>query len=646
MKKFEFSRYIKKFLPLIVIVCIVLTAVVNVFLKSSQSHIASTVIEFTNYEAESGLTPQGTELDINEIKASSIVSKVIYNLGLDENIYSIDSIISKIKTYEVLDEDEVIRKEALLDEGEEYEAEPTRFIVTFEASHDEGPDFARKVLDEIMNIYFSEYGEKYLNMSSTVNPLKGIDSAEYDYVEMMDIIDQGIYTALSTLDERSSSDYYFRSTDTGRTFNDLYSEFQYLQDIKVAELYGKIFEYQITKNKSVLLADYAERISQSRISNDAENNQINDILDIINDYVTKMRESGNTNISYEYILDEVYDNYKFDEEGKSVGALADHTVTYDELIYSWRDHTDTREHAIIQAAYHQYLIDTFNACKGTCGGTCGESGKTCSGVSNQYYDAAEEEVKEDISNLIEELGVLFDLSERTNNEYNEYLGAKNISTLSSVAVDDTINVGLYTAIAALFLLIVCCCGAILLGRIEDIISYVFYTDHLTGFANRNAFDSYLKKMDKEIFDDGVVCTTFAITNQVDINKKYGRDGGDEFLKMISGFIDDSYGKLDTFKVYNGNSQFFMVTNKTDYVTIEYIMKRIGVLIDEREKFKDIAIEYEVGMAETSYLGVHRIRPLLTKTLSNKEKYISAAAKPEKKRLTVKVSKRVLKTKDN
>lgn len=618
MKKFQLSRYIKKFLPFIIVLCVVLTAAVYFVLSSSQTYVASTVIHYDYDEAKSGQAPDGTALDVNEIKSSAIMTKVTASLGLDEGIYSIDSLLSRVNITEVIDEDEAARKQAVLDNGEQYTEEPTTYIVSFVAKKGEGMGFARRVLDEIINIYYSEFGEKYLNSSSTVNSLSDIYDESYDYIEMMDLIDDNISETLQALNRRSSGNLYFRATTTGLSFADLANEFYYLQDTEVAKLYSRIFGHQITKNKAVLVSDYTERISQNSISNISEDGKINDVLQIIDDYIVKMRESGNTNINHEYILDQVYEK----EYGSQNGA--DHTVTYDKLIYSWRDHTDTREYAVIQSAYYQYLINTFNECKGTCGGLCAYSGKTCAELSEAGYEDLRTAVYEDIKTLVDKLNKYHDLAEQTNAEYNEYLGAKYISTLSSVAVGESVDVKLYTAIAAVFFLLVCSFGATLLGRVNDIIEYMFYTDHLTGFANRVAFDNYLKSNDRKILDDGIVCVNFHILNQTSLNDVYGRDGGDGLIRFVAGIIKEAFGTLDAFYVYNGNSQFVIFVNRTDYITVEHIMKRVSLLLEQREKYTEADIEYTMGLAETSVNGIRKIRALLTKAMSKKEIRVAKA----------------------
>ena len=164
---------------------------------------------------------------------------------------------------------------------------------------------------------------------------------------------------------------------------------------------------------------------------------------------------------------------------------------------------------------------------------------------------------------------------------------------------------LYTAIAAVFFLIVCLFGGVLLGRINDIVEYLFFTDHLTGFANRIAFDNYLKSNDRKILDDGIVCMTFRVVNQAQLNETYGRDGGDGAIKFVAGLIKEAFGSLEAFCVYNGNAQFIVFTSRTDYITVEHIMKRLSLLLEHREKYTETAFEYEMGLAETSVNGIRK-----------------------------------------
>lgn len=632
MKEFQLSRYIKKWLPMILTVCIGLTVSVYLFLTFSQTYVASAVIQYNNTGAEEGLSPSGTELDVNEIKSSAVMSEVMNNLKLDNREYSIDELISKINIVEVIDEDEKARKEALLEEGEEYVYEPTTYIVSFEAKHGEGKEFARKVLDEVLDVYFSEYSEKYINSGSTVNSISGIYNGNYDYIEMMELIDQNISETLTTLEDRIANDATFRASSTGLSFQDLADRFSFLRSVKVSSLFSRIFEHQITKDKELLVSKYSQRIQNNEISNAAEEKMIQDVLTVINAYVEKMRESGNTNITYEYILDEVYNKEYYDSEGAPIGP-GNQTVTYDKLVYSWRDHNEIKEYAAIDSAYCQYIIDVFSRCTGLdavwpeegaeeSSPACVSSSKTCAALNTPGYEEIVQDVEQGIQELVDEFNNLYSLTEQTNEEYNEYLGAANISTLSTVSVKESINVALYTGIAAVFLLIVGCCSSILLGRLNDIVQYAFYTDHMTGMNNRLAFDNYLKQMDKRILGPGSICATLAITNQPEINRHAGREAGDELIRYFAESLREAFKNTNAFIVYNGKAQFVVIAEEITYNHAWSLLQQVKTAVNNRERFRDCAVRYEMGLADAQRDSAFKVRDLLSKAVANQKEYCS------------------------
>ena len=613
MKNFQIFRYLKKILPFIVIFCLLATYAIYFKLSRSNSYIASEVIHYNDEQAEKGLAPTGDKLDVNEIKSSAVMSKVVDKMGLT-GIYSVDSLISRINITPIEDEDKVAQKDAKLEEGEEYIYEPSTFIVSFGATSGEGPDFARTILDETLDVYFERFSQKYVNVAPANNTIENLNKNDYDYIEMMELIDTSIENTVNTLYQRVDQNNYYRSTETGVSFSELVNDFNYLRQVKVSALFSKIYKYQITKNKSVLMSDYTTRIDNNNISNAKDESIVADVVTVIDAYVKKMRESGNTNISYEYILDNLHERNLQDYVG-------DQTVTYDELIYSWREHQENKEHAIIDSAYCKYILDTFTSCTGGCNGACKSSDLTCTELSMAEYAVIKDEVESEINVLLDELNNLYHTTMKTNDEYNKYLGASYISVLSSASIKESVNVPLYTTIAFFFLVVLCCGGAIILGRAADIIDYIFYTDHLTGFNNRTYFDKYLKSKDKKLLDDGVVYCLVDIVNLASINSEYTRDVGDEIIKMFTRFIKESFGKSNTEYIYNGNGSFVMLTEHTDYITVEDIMRLFRLRIDEREEQKEVSIEYKIGISET-FKENKTARKLLSEAIENKKNYIS------------------------
>ena len=613
MKKFQIFRYLKKILPLIIVICLLATGAVYYKLSASNNYIASEVIHYNDEQAEKGLAPDGGKLDVNEIKSSAVMSKVVDKLGLT-GIYSVDSLISRIYITPVEDKDKVAQKDAMLEVGEEYIYKPSTFIVSFAATSDEGEEFARTILDETLDVYFEQFSQKYVNVAPANNTIENLNKNDYDFIEIMEQIDTSIENTVTTLYQRIKQNNYYRSTETGVSFNELVDDFNYLRQVKVSALFSKIYKYQVTKNKSVLISDYTTRIDNNNISNAKEESLVEDVVAVIEAYVNKMRESGNTNITYEYILDDLH-------ERDLQEYFGDQTVTYDELIYSWRDHKESKEHAIIDSAYCRYILDTFTKCTGNCNGACATSNLTCSEICNAEYAAVREEVEKEINTFLDELTTLYDITTKTNDEYNKYLGASYISVLSSASVKESVNVPLYTAIAFFFLVVLCCGGAIVLGRTADIINYIFYADHLTGFSNRAYFDKYLKSKDKKLLDDGVVYCMVDISNLVHINGEYSRTVGDEIIKMFTNYLKEAFGKSKTEYIYNGNGSFVLLTEDSDYITVEDIMRLFRLRLDEREEHRDVVIEYKIGIAEI-FKENKTARKLLSEAIESKKVYIS------------------------
>lgn len=614
MEEKKIFKYIKRLLPFVFILSAVLSVLINISLTKERTYSASAVINYNYESAEQGKTPIDTDLDVNEIKSSSIMSKVIDRLSLSDG-YSADKLSSRVTVTEVPDPDKEAQKEAKLKEGEDYTYVPTTYIVEFTATNSEGREFAQTMLDEILDTYFSVFGENYINVDHISNNIDKIYDNDYDYIQMAEQIDDTIEQTINTLYDRDSAYPYYRSTETGTSFGDLIDEFTFIKDVTLKDLFSKIYRYQITKSKSLLNADYNTRIDNNAISGSNERAMFDDVEEVIDAYVYKMRESGNTDITADYILNEVHEKNITDGDGNVI-TKGDQTVTYDKLIYAWRDHDLNDALAAIDTAYCRYVLDTFNSCTGACGGTCGGSDKTCTQLSNPDYAAEEQDVANSIKEMSDKLSELYDLTVSTSSEYNEYLGCKNISILSTASTRESINVTLYSMIAFVFIMVVCCGGLIVFGRMNDIVVSNFYIDKATGFYNRAYFDKYLQKNSRTILDDGTVMMSFTITNQKEINALHGRKAGDEVIELFASALKTVFSKSKCMAVYNGNSHFIIVLEKSDAITAEDLAANFEVALENREECEKIEIKYRAGIAETFRERIKSPRALLVEAIKN------------------------------
>ena len=66
-----------------------------------------------------------------------------------------------------------------------------------------------------------------------------------------------------------------------------------------------------------------------------------------------------------------------------------------------------------------------------------------------------------------------------------------------------------------------------------------------------------------------------------------------------------------------------MVEKTDTITVDYILNRFRLLIDDREEFTQGEIVYKIGIAETFRDNIHVMRGLLSKAMQAEETYHSA-----------------------
>lgn len=618
MEEKKVFRYIKKLIPYVVVLSFLASLLIYVSLRNKRTYTASAVIHYTFESAEKGKTPNNTDLDVNEIKSSNIMSKVIERMGLTGS-YSVDKLTSRITITSRPDADKEAQKEAKLKEGEEHVYVPSTYIVAFSASNAEGAGFARQMLDEILDTYFSVFGENYINVDHISNKIEKLYDHDYDYLEMVEYIDQSVEETINALYLRDAAYPYYRSTETGTSFDDLIDAFDFVRTVTLRDLYSQIYRYQITKSRSLLNATYNTRIDNNTITAANEKGMFEDIVEVVNAYVRKMRESGNTAITHEYILNEIHNKDITDGEGNVI-TKSDQTVTYDELMYAWRDHSLNDELAVIDTAYCRYVLDAFNTCTGNCGGACKGAAKTCSQLSNSDYVTIESAVATKIRTVVDELSALYQKTVQTNSEYNEYLGCKNIETLSTASTVVNMNVTMYSVIAFIFLVVVCCGGLILVGRLDDIITANFYTDGATKFYNRAYFDRYLKKKGRNVLDDGTVMVSVRVTNQKEINTAYGRDVGDAVILLIAEQLRQAFARMTATFVYNGNAHFVVVLEKTDAITAQDALQMLRLDLDNRESCENVRIAYETGVAETFRDRVTSARQLLAEAIKNSKDY--------------------------
>lgn len=659
MNGMKVFSYIKKYRILIVIASIAMGVLFYMYFSRQQTYTAVAIIQYTNPEAKNGLAPDGTEIDTSEIYSSEVMIRVFQkmNLSYDEN--NMDAVRAAITVQPVLSQEEASVQEALNEKGEVWEEQSTVYRVSYTvgSSVSNGQEFASKLLTTMLNVYTEVYAENHVNNSVSPNDISDIYDADYDYIEMVEIIDNSIGEAINNLGYKSELD--FRSATTGYSFKDLQGEFALLRDIDLSSLYAYILENTVTKDQDVLLSKYENRIKNYTLENGASESQINGIEEIINSYVDMMRESGNTEFTYEYILGDVYDNYYRNITGDPDNESylnADVTTEYDNLMNGYVKGRTGFEEALIDIGYAQYILNIFSGDRDTGSGVevnvierpselngqedavsgagpSGSEGAEGAGSVSEEDDgfrdgiltftsntekrkdivSSEEEKSRaynKIRDLVNELDRLYEIVAESNREYNQFAGAKNISIMTDTVTSESINLFIYAVLSVVLFGVAGCAAAVVCGRLFEIFEYYVYVDKKFNIANRAGCDRYIGKFENKMFTEEVSCVYFKMMDIETKNRIHGGEHCDEMIRDFSSIIQMIFPKEQSFVAMNSVGQFVVFINDIERDLVRAYVNECGRQCMEYNATKACKISYVCGISSSSTDGIYHLRKLM------------------------------------
>ncbi len=601
MRSFNIIRYLKKWWPLIALMSFCAGVFFMRYATNNQVYSAQSIIKYTYAKAEEGKTPNGADLDVSEIFSSTVVKEAIENLGLSTNV---DRIRSGGTVTGIIPDDVQTTQEAKMEKGEDVEEyHPTEYVVALSVSSSYSTEYARTMLDEILSCYFASFGEKYVDYSTIPNNAAALDGQNYDYIEQAEILNNAVDEITSSLGSCQSAHPEFVSSTTGLSLADLFDEYTYVSDVEIPYLFSEILGGRLTQNREVLLKKYQDRYNSYIMDGNVDSEKVAAVLEVIQSYGDKNRDgslyyqgtdsaSGN---SGGFVLGDVY------EEDNDV----DRTTVYDDLISDYVMILNRQSNNTIDAAYCQYIINTFQDAP---------AGDT---AANQAF--TQQSVEEEISALQSRLNSLYEPLSLTMKEYNEYCGAVNLGILSSTTVSEKINVKLYILLGVAVFFVLGICGAILLGRIQDFVEYLFFTEQSLEMPNRTACDLFIKNNTNNVLPDNTVCVVVEIANLSQINAAFGRERGNEMMRKFAEFLKEASATCGTV-YYNGGQQFigfFEQCRREDAESFaDYFHRLVHSYNEESDEAK---FEYNLGLAESRTNNAHSIRILLREALRSKTK---------------------------
>lgn len=603
MKSFNIIRYLKKWWPLIALMSFCAGVFFMRYATSNQSYTAQSIIKYNYSKAEEGKTPSGEDLDVSEIFSSTVVKEAIENLGLTVNV---DTIRSGGTVTGIVPDDVTKTQEAKIDKGEDVEKyHSTEYIVKLSVSSDYSTEYVRTMLDEILSCYFANFGEKYVDYSTIPNNAAALDGQGYDYIEQAEILNNTVAQITANLGNCQAAHPEFVSSTTGLSLSDLLDEYNYVSDVEIPYLFSEILGGKLTQNREVLLKKYQERYNTYVMDSDVDSEKVAAVLEVIQSYGNKNKDgslyyqrgarSGTEDDTGGFVLSDVY------EEDTNI----DRTTVYDNLISDYVTILNRQSNNVIDAAYCQYIIGVF------------QDAADSTDVSSENQAFSQQSVEQEIDALQSQLNSLYESLSITMKEYNEYCGAVNLGVLASTTVSEKINVKLYILLGVAVFFILGVCGAILLGRIQDFVEYMFFTEQLLDMPNRTACDLFIRNNSGRVLPDDTVCVVVELANLSQINIVYGRERGNAMLAQFAGFLKEASATCGTV-YYNGGQQFIGFFDQCRMEDAESFADYFHRLITAyNAESTESTYEYAIGIAESKASNAYSIRALLREALRSR-----------------------------
>ena len=610
MKELDVFRYLKKYRTMIILLSIL--AGVSFFLIAQlyiQQYTAVTVIEYTGSRASEGLSPDGSDIDTSEIYATNLVSQAMKALGIEYTEATTDDIRMNIQVEPVITEEDLQVQQSKLENGEkDYEFIPTRFVVSFNCGVGNGKEYPRKVLNQILQEYAVYYGKNHVNTSLAANPVSDITSKGYDYLEMAEVMDATLENMIEHLSDKVEWNSEFRSSRTGRSFQDLQEEFEFIREVEVRQLLSEILEGRVTKDRDLLLDKYKNRNNNLEISNSAAAFEIDRIRGIIASYEDAMGEfnAGAASISesdpngedkqtsalQNNVLPDVYDDWNRDEDGN--WNPVDRTAEYDQLLIKYIEDRTLYEQNLIEKEYNNYILSVFNRAPAA------------------SSETEQEKIREEIGSLAEKINALQSVYYETNDEYNEYLGARNIVMLSSVRVTERFPIMIFTVLIVIIFGVLGCAGAALFGRIEDFIEYYAFTSKVDGLPNRAKCDQFIAIRERKPIQEGFACIVFKMANLQMENARLGREAGDKMIKDFVEILTSVFAPSDkVFVGNNGAGQYLIFAENMEEEQVNAALFQVSVVLMEKAQSCGYFIELQSGHACAGKEQCFYIRELIS-----------------------------------
>lgn len=584
MKEFQLLRYLKKYRFLIALIMLAGCLFVYRYAQSHQTYTAAVTLEYVNETASEGLTPAGTRIDTSEIYSASVVTAAIQDLGISS---SVEYIRSGIQVTPIIPEDEETRKEALLEDGEEYEYFPTRYLVTFTSGSETSLGFAEDVLNSVINHYLEEYSQKYVNYVVFPNNATNVSTAAYDYIECAQLLQNSCEDIIAYLYNRAELYPEFRSVQTGYSFGDLVDSYEYIRDTRLPVLFALILNNRIVQDQDVLVTHYTNKLTAAQIQLENCNTTLEKTITLIQQFGDKTLEDS------PYYLEDGENSLILGDVELEHDQITNTITTYDKLIRTYVEQQSEKAQLERSIAQNEETLEVFS------------SAETVTGPGTPLAN----QMNTDITALSQEMDDLYEVALQTVDEFNTVNSPDNIAVRTSVLSSTSVSVALYMGLALIASLILASLLAVFLGRTGDFVEYFLYIDPKTDLPNRTQCDLQFNKYSAGVLAESFTCVFLQFRFDAVRHSGHDRETGDAALKKLGRILGQIFSP-EGFVGYNNSGQFIALLPHCTPEKADALLERVHSEVDYVNNTEDAGIVVDCGAATSTQDKIYEIRDLL------------------------------------
>ncbi len=400
----------------------------GMYADSIQTYTSQTIIKFNDASVAGGTFPDGTAFNVYDLASPKVIQRALDNLKINRTV---DNVRAKITITPIIPDSITEIKKANEKDGEDYEYYPTTFSVVYRGSANQPAGQVRNLLDEVVLEYIKYYAEKYASYAVADNMVADEDIFNYDYVERADIMSENLTDIMSALEGYNKYDSSFRSAVTGKSFTDIYYEYNHLKTFTMSRLYANIYQGKIAISRDRVVERYLEKEHQNILASqnytdmaEMTRKQMDAFSSanksVPNAYGYSREDTNNDDI---VIIDDIHrsneDNY------------IKVKTTYDNLAEDYASQLVAANNKKLDAEHCAKVAEIF-------------SGDVPNEVDTEEL---EKEVAETIKTTIAKMNELYDTTIRTIDDYNDKSASKNITLLTGVRCYENVSKSLYSLVA-------------------------------------------------------------------------------------------------------------------------------------------------------------------------------------------------------